>query len=130
MRAASYKEIAEAILESVEDGGKDALIQAVLFLRRKGLLGESDLILSEMEKIENGREGKTTADIFSPHPLPVRLKNKLAQALAKRYSLRKIEWREHLNSGLLGGFRIETEGEVIDATLKGKIKKLEARLIS
>ncbi len=124
----SYSDIAEAILESARGKGTEGARSVARFLAKKGLLRESENILAEAEKIENRKEGKVPAKLFSPHAPSTHLKHELSEMLRKRYSAKEIEWHEFLDPALLGGFRIEAEGEVIDATIKGKIKKLQAYL--
>ncbi|PIP69006.1 F0F1 ATP synthase subunit delta, partial [Candidatus Nomurabacteria bacterium CG22_combo_CG10-13_8_21_14_all_32_8] len=57
------------------------------------------------------------------------LREELIFFLKERYKAKEIFLTEVLDEKLLGGMRIEVNDEIIDLTVKNKIKKLQEHLI-
>lgn len=133
MSAISNNDIARAIyLFSKEKGVEQSLfpLKVVQFLSRKRLLSKSKDILSRLDKIINEEEGRVVARVSSKDDLSGEIKKELSQSLAKRYGGKEVVMVPHLDERLLGGFKIEVNDEVIDLTVKNKIKKLQEYLTS
>ena len=132
MKSASDNDIASSLYLVLKDkSGKEmekTLKDSVSFLYRRGLLSKSDGILSRLEKIENAKKGIVSAKVSSAKPLAPDKKNKLIEILKRRYSAKEIEMKETEDKSLLSGWKIEANGEIIDASIRGKIKKLQAHL--
>ncbi|MFA6256851.1 MAG: ATP synthase F1 subunit delta [Candidatus Paceibacterota bacterium] len=132
MAAISNNNIALAVYEMLK--GKSAKEQAeavpkvVEFLNRKRLLSKSKDILTRLEKILNQAEGKLEVRTYSADKLSESHKKELAQALSKRYGGREMIFKEQIDERLLGGVRIEINDEVIDLSIRNKIKKLKEHL--
>ena len=105
------------------------LKKIVQFLARRHLLSKTSDILSQLEKIINSDEQRTVAKILSAGKLGVETKHHLMQILKKRYGAKDVILNEVIDEKLLGGMRIEVGDEVIDLTMKNKIKKLQEYLI-
>lgn len=100
----------------------------VQFLARKHLLSKTSDILVQLEKIINSDEQRMMAKVFSANKLSGEIKRNIAHSLKKRYSVKEIVLNEIIDKKLLGGFRIEANDEVIDLSIKNKIKKLKEYL--
>ncbi|MES2315437.1 MAG: F0F1 ATP synthase subunit delta [Patescibacteria group bacterium] len=129
----SNKEIAEAIWKGSQDKkGHEFNIyikNVVAFLNKKRLLGKSAEILTELKKLINKSEGIVEARVRVASKLGTHLKYDLSHAIKKRYHAREVALEEVLDESLLGGVRIEAEGEVIDLTTRNKINQLQEYLI-
>jgi ATP synthase F1 delta subunit len=129
MTETSNKEIARAIYELTKDkvgAEQHSILKVVVnFLYRKQLFSKAADILMYLEKIVNQTESRTSVAVSSARPLGEHTKHKLAQILKKRYSTREIAFHPKLDDSLQGGLRLEANNEVIDLSLKYKIRKLE-----
>jgi F-type H+-transporting ATPase subunit delta len=127
-------DIARAIflVSKGKGGGDEHLVnkRIVQFLAKKRLLSKAPDILLRLGKIINEEEGRVIAKVSSKNKISEVAKKDLAQALSKRYSGKEVSLIESIDERLLGGFKIEVNDEIIDMTLKNKIKKLQEYLIT
>jgi len=132
MSKASNNQIAEAIydLSKEKNAGELASLfpKISAFLWRKRLLSESEDILLKLEKIINEREGKLVAKVYSVEKIGEKTRKELKTKLATYYPNKDIFLEENLEAGLLGGLKIVVDDEVIDLSLKNRIRKLEEHL--
>ena len=56
-------------------------------------------------------------------------KKSIIDSIKKRYSAKEVVLEERYDENLLGGMKIEANNEIIDLTVKNKIKKLQEYLI-
>ena len=132
MAVISNNNIARAIYATLQ--GKTEAEQAsiypkvVEFLNKKRLLSKAPDILERLNKIINTDLGRIEAKVYTARPLSVGMKKELSQAITSKYGGKEAIIREHLNEKMLGGWRIEINDEVIDLSLKNKIKKLQEHL--
>ncbi len=86
-----------------------------------------DLIYMEFLAARAEAEGLVPVCVTTARPLNDeerdRLTSNLEQALKQRVRL-----EERIDEGLLGGARIETDGRVIDGSLRARLDRLRARL--
>ncbi len=133
MTTLSNNDIAQAIYLSTKDktGHQLSLFlgQVVKFLDRKRLLGKTKDILLRLKKITNQEHGIVEAKVSSVTKLQEETKKKIIHALKKRYEAKEVVLIESLDEKLLGGIRIEANDEIIDASIKNKINKLQEYLI-
>ena len=129
MRKTSPKQIAEAIYKAAEGKSKAdvevILKRAVAILGRKGILSRSEEIIGRLQNILDKKEGVVRARIFSSKKLPSEEKNKLEKEIKERYGAEKVVSQFFENEELLGGVRFEVGDEVLDATYRSKLRKLE-----
>ena len=133
MATISNNDIANAIYLLSKDKRKEEL-PAVFkkiteFLNRRRLLSRAGDILEKLDKIINLKEEKIIVKVSSAKKLNEKVKQELSLFLRKRYKVKEILFIEKLNENLLGGMRLEINDEVIDLTLRRKIKKLQEHLI-
>ncbi len=102
--------------------------KVVKFLARRRLLSKSPDILERLNKIINHEAGRIVVKIQSARKLKEELKKELITFLKKRYKMKEVILKEELDEKLLGGIRIEINDEIIDLTVKNKIKKLQEHL--
>ena len=133
MATLSNKNIAQAIYLSLKDKSAHeralATTSIVKFLARRHLLSKSENILTELSKIENTEKGIIMTKVSSAKVLSEKTKRDLKEVLTKRYKGKSAVFSEKVDEKLLGGLRIEVDDEVIDFTLKNKIRKLQEHLI-
>ena len=134
MRTISTNDIARAIYESSKDKhGKELeahLKKVTEFLAKRRLLAKKDEILRKVEGIANLSLGIVKGKVLTAVELSTHTKNELTHSLKKRYGAKEIKLEEKINEELLGGFRIEVGDEVIDLSLKNKVRQLKEHLKS
>ena len=106
----------------------DVYKKIVNFLYRRKLLSKAPDILSRLNKIINGEEGRIVAKVSSVEPLSHQTKINLEHSLKKRYLAKEVVLVESVDDKLLGGVKIEVNDEVIDLSIKNKISKLQEYL--
>jgi F-type H+-transporting ATPase subunit delta len=130
--ALNNKNIARAVYETLKGKSDSERVfiypKVVEFLNRKRLMSQAGDILERLEKIINTEEGRLEARVYTVKNLGDDIKRKLAEAISKKYGGKDILIKEHLDEKILGGYRIEIGDEVIDLSLKSKIKKLQEHL--
>ncbi len=133
MATLSNNDIAEAIYFLSKD--KDAKEQSeiskkvVSFLSKRRLLSKAPEILSRLSKIVNKEEGRVEAKITSAEKIDSKTNSNLQHFLKHRYSAKHVELHEKVDPEILGGIRIEVGDEVIDLSMKNRIRKLQAHLV-
>jgi F-type H+-transporting ATPase subunit delta len=131
MSTVTNNDIAKAIYltlksEGVQEGAQyDKVVE---FLARKRLLSRAHDILSRLARIINTTEGRTIVKVSSAEPLTEKTREHLTQALGKYYPKKKIVLEEEVETGLVGGLRLEVNDEVIDLSVRNKLNKLQTYL--
>ena len=130
----SVKNLAYAIYESSydKDEVKTAeIIQSfLLLLKQKHLLGKSDAILKELQKIID-KEGKVKrADVSTKNKLTSKTTKEIEEFIKERYKVDKVALTEKEDKSLLGGIKIEIDDEIIDTTIKNKLTRLQNYLLT
>jgi len=132
MATISNNDIARAIYLASKDKSSGEMHQVhkniISFLARKRLMSKSSLILASLEKIINSEGGKVSATVASAKRLHDEEEKTLVHFLKKRYSAKEVALTKILDEKLLGGFRVEANNEVIDLTIKNKIRQLQEYL--
>ncbi len=100
----------------------------VKFLFKKRMLSKASGILSRLNVIINKEEGRIVAKVSSAKKLDHQPKTHLEHILKKRYAAKEIFLDENLDEKLLGGLKIRVNDEVIDLSVRNKIKKLQEHL--
>ncbi len=133
MTQISNNDIARAIYLSLKDKKgiefSQGLKRVVDFIYRKHLLSKVGGILSSLREIINKEESITIVKVSSAQKLENHSRKSLVHLLKKRYLSKEVNLIEELNEELLGGIRMEVKDEVIDLSVKNKIKQLEAYLV-
>lgn len=134
MATISINNIARAIYEStLEKSGESLNIvtkRAIDMISKKHLMSKSNEILNELEKIIDKKDEVVRAKISSRIKLGKKITDEIDDFIKKRYKAKKIVLEYIIDEKLLGGIKIEIGDEIIDTTLKNKVKKLQNYLIN
>lgn len=134
MATISINNLAHAIYESSKDKeGKDLDAiskKAVDLISKKHLMSKSEEILTQLKKIIDKDEGVIRAKISSRIKIDKKIVDEIEDFIKKRYKAKSAILEFEIDEKLLGGMRIEIGDEIIDTTLKNKIKKLQDYLIT
>lgn len=134
MATISINNLARAIYESSK--GKDgdeldiAMKNAVNIISKKHLLSKSKEIINQLQIISDKNEGVIRAKISSKVKLEQKIVIEIEDFIKKRYQAQNTVLDFEIDDKLLGGIKIEIGDEIIDTTLKNRIKKLQNYLIT
>lgn len=84
---------------------------------------ELSLYIRDIESALSER-GILIADVSSSYQLEKETEEKLTDYLKKESKAKEVHLRQHLDSNVLGGIRIETPDERLDSTLRHRINQL------
>lgn len=134
MATISVNNLARAIYESSkgkDEAELDILTQkAIVLISKKNLISRSKEILNSLEKIIDKNEDTIRAKISSRIKIDKKMTDEIDDFIKKRYKAKKTLLEFKIDETLLGGIKIEVGDEIIDTTLKNKIKKLKNYLIT
>lgn len=134
MATISIHNLARAIYESShkKDGIElDAVTKrAVSLIFKKHLMSKSKEIITELQKISDKSDEVVRARISSKIKINKKASDEIEDFIKKRYKAKNTVLEFEIDQKLLGGIKIEVGDEIIDMTLKNKIKKLENYLIT
>jgi len=94
---------------------------------RRGRQDHLRAIFHEFLILYRKAKGILVAEVTSATKLPDDQRSELETTLSKRYG-KQVEIQERVDDTLLGGLQVRIEGEFIDASLKFRLKQVQARL--
>jgi F-type H+-transporting ATPase subunit delta len=134
MATISINNLAHAIYESSlnkKDGELDIVTKNTIdLISKKHLISKSKEILNTLEKIIDKKEGVVRVKISSNKKIDKKITDEIEDFIKKKYKAKNAVLEFEINEKLLGGIKIQVGDEIIDTTLKNKIKKLENYLIT
>ena len=118
----------EERMNTLSDAFRDQIPLSMLVLLRMMIFrGHARMIPRMMEDyrdLARERRGESLAQVTSAAELTENQKNALREKLEKRFGRRMIlECR--VDPALLGGIRVETEGRVLDGTLRTRLQEIK-----
>lgn len=132
MSIISNNDIARAIYLSLKEKSSTEVHKVhesvIKFLIKKRLMQRVSAILYQLKKIVNFENGIVSATVLSAHKIHEKEEKDLIHFFKKRYSAKEVALTHVLDKKLLGGMRLEVNDEVIDLTIKNKIRELQEYL--
>lgn len=121
--SAAHKKL--VLNESLKELPQAARFVSVLVdAKRLGLL---DVICAQVETLLDDRKGISRAIVTSARELSSAQQTAARQALSKRYG-KIVEAVFHTDEAILGGLKMECNGELLDGSLKTRLAKLQEEL--
>ena len=134
MTTISNNDIARAIYSLSKDKSSEELStihkKVVQFLFKKRMLSYAPNILTRLNKIINEAEDRVEAKVTSSQKIDHKTNLHVQDFLKKHYDAKDVILNESVDSTLLGGLKIEVNDEVIDFSMKNKIRRLQDHLIT
>ncbi len=127
MAKLSRRKIAELWAEQLLQG-RDITGRIAAYLVSERRVDEADLIVRDTESALAAR-GVVVADLTSAHGLSDESRAAIEKFLAVRLNADKVAFRETNDPSVIGGVRVETAGQQLDATLRTRLNQLKASKI-
>ncbi len=108
---------------SIDQNGKN-LVETMSVQNRLGLLPEVKI---QFEQLKADKENAREVRVLSAYPLSDAELEKLTAELSKKFSA-NVNVNVEIAKELIGGVLIESDGVVIDNSIRGKLKKLAESL--
>lgn len=108
--------------------GRSVIKPLAAYLVESKRLREADLVIRDIEAALADR-GVLLADIASSRDLSAETAKTIVNHLKDTTGAKTVELRSHVDPYLLGGVRIDTPGERLDATLRHRLNQLTASKI-
>lgn len=102
------------------------LVLVLIDHNRTGLVPQ---IADAFERLERERERRVTAYVTSAIPLTDRQRASLRQQLGRRTD-RTVDLVENVDPSIMGGLIVRVGDELIDASIAGRLRRIEAQLSS
>lgn len=102
-------------------------LNMVLLLVQRGRASLVPLIAAAFERLERERERRETAYITSAIPLTDAQRTSLRDALGRRAD-RTVDLVEAVDPNIMGGLIVRVGDELIDASIAGRLRQIEAQL--
>lgn len=126
----SASQCAEAFL-SLSDGGNDAGELASRFfayLRSKRMLKRRRSVMRAIERLEEKRSGVLGISIVTAHPVADTERSFLEREAATFFPGSELRFRYMIDGSVLGGVRIASSDEMINATVRTRLRILEGSM--
>lgn len=107
----------------------DETINFISLLAQEGQIDHLDGLQAHIRTAAATKEGKRHALVTTAAPLTAKDLKRIEDALSKKLGS-DIHLEEKTDPSLLAGFRIHADGWTFDASLKGRLDRLQSALIS
>ena len=122
-------QVQDLITEAAGENFDDRFKGYISVLAENGRLSLIDEISSIYSKLRQQAERRLEVRVVSAVALEADQQERLRQALSKRFDA-EIELNNEIDSSVIGGAVIYAGDQVIDGSLRGRLKKLEQSLAS
>lgn len=120
---------AQALFEISQEKKEKDLDKAIVGFWRQLLVNQDsrllESILAKFEEIWNKENGIIRVKIFSREKIKETLKEKIRKFIKRNYEAKEVILENYLNPSLKGGIILKIGDEVIDGSLKQKIRRLQ-----
>ena len=118
------------ILDKLFSGKVNELTSKFLHLiinkgREKYLLDITKAFEHQYQQLQQVTPVKITTAV----PLNDELLSKIQKTLKESGKVEKTEWEKEVDEEILGGFILEFDDQVVDASVRGKLEKLKRQLV-
>ena len=103
-------------------------VNLVLLLVQRGRAALVPAIARQFERIERDREGRVTARVTSAIALTDEQRTNLRDQLGRR-SAKTVDLEEKVDPSIMGGLVVRIGDELIDASIAGRLRRIQAQLI-
>lgn len=130
MAAPTRKELAKAILAKMDLSKDDQkLAKAIaLYLSEHRMSKDLDGLMRDIASLR-ADNGTLEVNVTSAFPLTASLKRDIRSFVAKQSKSKEVIFVETIDPRVLGGLRIETGEQQLDATVQAKLNRLKRAIV-
>ena len=121
----SRRKLAAHTADQILAGKSEVISQLAAFLIDSGRVRESELVVRDIET-ELARRGQVVVSVESATSLSDATRSQIKSFIADYYDGAEVSLRETVDPTLLGGVKIKTPGEQLDASLRTSLNNLKA----
>ena len=108
---------------------QEIAIRFFLLMVRKDAIRHIDSIIKEIKKILNKKLGVIAVSAeYAREPKKEEFESRVIEAVKKRTGAAKVELTGMVNPELIGGYRLRIGDEIIDASIRCQLQRMEACL--
>lgn len=122
-----YAESLYLAMSEVGEKGADKVIETLIeLLKKNGDLSQYENIIEEFEKITFSEEGRAKASVITVNDMSIEkeMLDDLNKIVGKKLDLEKSK-----EPDLIGGMVLRTDDVLFDASIKGKLNKIQESMI-
>lgn len=122
-----YAESLYLAMSEVGEKGADKVIETLIeLLKKNGDLSQYENIIEEFEKITFSEEGRAKASVITVNDMSIEkeMLDDLNKIVGKKLDLEKSK-----EPDLIGGMVLRTDDMLFDASIKGKLNKIQESMI-
>lgn len=98
-------------------------------LKKNNDLGKIEKIIESFRTYDEKQEKTQEIEVWAPRSLSVESKKRIISILEKKDPEKRVEIKENIVPQLLGGIIIKKGDLMVDASLKGKLERMEKHLL-
>lgn len=124
----SRRKLAAHTADRILAGKSEVISQLAAFLVDTGRVREAELVVRDIET-ELAKRGQVVVSVESATPLSDATRGQIKSFIADHYDGAEVTLREAVDPSLLGGVKIKTPREQLDASLRSSLNNLKATKI-
>lgn len=122
----SRRKLASHVAEQLHRGASSAIPELAAFLVDNGRTHEADLLVRDIE-VELAKRGTVVATVTSAQPLTDQARSDVSAVIRERYGAdADVRLKEIVDPTILGGVKISTPREELDASVRRALTNLKA----
>jgi F-type H+-transporting ATPase subunit delta len=106
------------------------VLNTLMLLMDRHRADEIAAVADEFIELANEEKGIEVADVYSIRPLTDEERVALSSSFAAKIGKRSLQIENIVDSDLLGGVKIRIGNRIYDGSLRGKLDRLERKLLS
>ncbi len=119
---ASRMQVAAYVADHLSDNRKGALRSAAAWLAGKGRGREARYLARDIAQVMADR-GYVLVQITTARPLGADARGEVERFIKAATGARELELETTVDSGMIGGIKIETPGQALDASVRTKLAR-------
>lgn len=120
----------KAVLKEAFASGSVYVLNTLLILIDRHREDEIINVANEFFELANNEMGVAEADVFSIRPLSDDEREAISATFAAKVGKKSLRIENFVDSDLLGGIRLRIGNRIYDGSLRGKLNRLERKLLS
>ncbi|MCU0680056.1 MAG: F0F1 ATP synthase subunit delta [Planctomycetes bacterium] len=118
----------EAVIDKTESEIKPLIVRFVKILYEAHLLNKAKEIGEKFVEIFEKRQGELSVTLTSAHAFSEELNKEIISYVKRKSGRNNIELKENVDANILGGFILQYDNKIIEASTKKELIKMRNAL--